>query len=91
MNKNYVFSTRLEFLSYRNYCCVITVYYRTPDIDSRYWLLVFIVFSNLLAILRLPVLMGEVITVYARTPDIGGGYWFLSNLVIYQLYYDYQP
>jgi hypothetical protein len=33
----------------------------------------------------------DVVIVFLRTPDIGGGYWFLSNLVIYQLYYDYQP
>ena len=44
------------------------MYARTPDIDGGYWLLMFIVFSNLLAILRLPVLMGEVISVYPRTP-----------------------
>jgi hypothetical protein len=45
--------------------CYHRVYYRTPDIDGGYWC--FIVFSNLLAIFRLPVLMGEIITMYPRT------------------------
>ena len=58
------------------------MYARTPDIDDGYWLLVFIVFNNLLAILRLPVLMGEVITVYPHTPVLSSCFLVHRILVV---------